>query len=101
MIKGRTENINHVTISGGNRFEVTKSENNTTKNFMIETRDNIFLQVIFSKSENKVFLSTGFGISILNIEDKTIQHQLFFDRDFEKLYKEDYYYEDNLLPKIA
>ncbi|OMJ69254.1 hypothetical protein SteCoe_33069 [Stentor coeruleus] len=68
---------------------------------VIETSDNICLTGFeVSQLENKIYFSTGFGISVYNIDEKTLKHEIFFDKNFEELYNSDPVYEEKLFPKI-
>ncbi|OMJ87022.1 hypothetical protein SteCoe_11350 [Stentor coeruleus] len=63
--------------------------------------DNIqFRGVAISKLENAIYLNSGLGISVFSIDDNTLEHELFFDKKLEELFKIEPSFED-YLPKIA
>ncbi|OMJ64966.1 hypothetical protein SteCoe_40598 [Stentor coeruleus] len=68
---------------------------------MVVATNHISIQAFTSKSVNKVYLSTGFGISILKLDKKEIHHEFLFDKQLEELVNDNYCYEEDFLPKIA
>lgn len=67
----------------------------------LKSSNQIFIEAFVSKFGNKIYLNSGFGISIFNIDDNTVYHDMFFDISFEELYKNDFCYEESLLHKIV
>ncbi|OMJ65075.1 hypothetical protein SteCoe_39436 [Stentor coeruleus] len=66
---------------------------------MVIATNHILDKPIPSKFGNRVYLSTGFGLSILNLDKKEINHEFFFDKKLEK-FANDYCCEEDFLPKI-
>ncbi|OMJ65263.1 hypothetical protein SteCoe_38664 [Stentor coeruleus] len=111
VLEGHTSSVWSV---GVNSVAITsdksRSEDNTVRvwNFfnqniksMVITTNDIFFNAIPSKLENKVYLSTGSGLSILNLDKKEINHDFFFDKKLEEFANDNYCFEENLLPNIV
>ncbi|OMJ65217.1 hypothetical protein SteCoe_38781 [Stentor coeruleus] len=111
VLEGHTSSVWSV---GVNSVAITsdksRSEDNTVRvwNFfnqniksMVITTNDIFFNAIPSKLENKVYLSTGSGLSILNLDKKEINHDFFFDKKLEEFANDNYCCEEDLLPKIV
>ncbi|OMJ79894.1 hypothetical protein SteCoe_19980 [Stentor coeruleus] len=108
--KLHTKKIKNVGITEDNKFLVSESDDNTVvvwdfesgkKMAILKIPDNIpFTGVYTSKIYNKVYLSSGFGISAYDIEENTMNHILLFDENFENLYNKDLTYEELLMPQI-
>lgn len=67
----------------------------------IEISDNIILMGFeVCHLENKIYLTTGLGISVYNIDENILEHEILFDKDYEDLYNDDPIYEEGLMPKL-
>ncbi|OMJ64997.1 hypothetical protein SteCoe_39974 [Stentor coeruleus] len=111
VLEGHTSGVSSVAITSDNRLVVSGSGlrdfsdgtvrvwNSLNQNMVIRNND-IFIPIP-SKLENKVYLSTAYGFSTLNLDEKKINHEFFFDKKLEELFNDNYCCEEDLLPKIA
>ncbi|OMJ65145.1 hypothetical protein SteCoe_39095 [Stentor coeruleus] len=109
ILEGHTSYVKSVAITSDNQFVLSGSLDSTVRvwNFlnqniksMVIATDYILDKPISSRFGNRVYLSTGFGLSILNPDKKEINHEYFFDKKLEKFVNDYYCCEEDLLPKI-
>lgn len=117
LIEKREESVIHdyaygiksAQITRNGQFVVIEHDDFSVKVCSIQSKSSKYViknetfsvQALVSKLRNKVYLSTGFGISVLDLDEGEIYHDFFFDKKFEEFYNEDYWYEENLLPSLA
>lgn len=61
----------------------------------------IFIEAFVSKLGNKIYISTGFGIYVLKLEENRIYNEFYFDKNLEEFCIHNYCCGEDLLPKIA
>ncbi|OMJ73561.1 hypothetical protein SteCoe_27725 [Stentor coeruleus] len=95
-----TEDKQFKVFTSSNSVEVLNFESNKLKAYLYVS-DNIKLQgILLSRLENKIFLSTGLGISTFSIDKNELEHELFFNSKLEELFNNEPSFED-FLPQLG
>ncbi|OMJ69628.1 hypothetical protein SteCoe_32582 [Stentor coeruleus] len=107
---GHVKSVCSIGVSFDNRYLISESNDLVVRVWDIQTKavkaiitmpDNMRFKGVFaSKIENIIYISSGLGISVYNIDKKTLEHGVFFDKTLD-----DYYYEhpsigECILPKV-
>ncbi|OMJ68058.1 hypothetical protein SteCoe_34602 [Stentor coeruleus] len=67
----------------------------------ITLQDNKIPKIAVSENLNKVYIATGFGISVLSIDKKFLKHKMFFNQSVEQYFNDEFEDKITLMPEIS
>lgn len=111
VLKCRSKKVKNVEVTNDSKYVVAEYDDMTIKVWNLQREkvvavlsipDNVpFYGMVVSKIENKIFLCSGFGISVYDIDLNVMTHGMIFIREIESYYNADPCFEDFLMPQIV